>query len=81
MLALKEKMDKELAQHDAEIKELKRVIDHNRKLKEFMSKKGKVGVFHCTEGVGLAGGGWRHFNRAPSLQTKSAQRRMRRLRR
>ena len=41
MLALKEKMDKELAQHDAEIKELKRVIDHNRKLKEFMSKKGK----------------------------------------
>ena len=41
MLALKEKMDKEVAQHDAEVKELKRVIDHNRKLKEFMAKKGK----------------------------------------
>ena len=55
MLALKEKMDKELAQHDAEIKELKRVIDHNRKLKEFMSKKGKGGVSHYREGWE---GGW-----------------------
>ena len=60
MLALKEKMDKESAQHSAELKELMRVIDHNRKLKEFMAKKGKVGMFHCTEGAGLASGGWGH---------------------
>ena len=60
MLALKEKMDKESAQHSAELKELMRVIDHNRKLKEFMAKKGRVGMFHCTEGAGLAGSGWGH---------------------
>ena len=60
MLALKEKMDKESAQHSAELKELMRVIDHNRKLKEFMAKKGKVGMFQCTEGAGLASSGWGH---------------------
>ena len=59
MLALK-KMDKESAQHSAELKELMRVIDHNRKLKEFMAKKGKVGMFYCAEGVGLASSGWGH---------------------
>ena len=40
MVALKEKMDKELKQYNAEIKELIIVIEHDRKLKEFMSKKG-----------------------------------------
>jgi chromosome segregation ATPase len=39
MVALKEKMDKELKQYNAEIKELIIVIEHDRKLKEFMSKK------------------------------------------
>jgi len=39
MLALKEKADKELAQYNMELKELIRVIDHDRKLKEFMGRK------------------------------------------
>lgn len=41
MLALKEKAEKELAQYNVELKELIRVIDHDRKLKEFMSCKDK----------------------------------------
>ena len=41
MLALKEKADKELTQYNVELKELIRVIDHDRKLKEFMSCKDK----------------------------------------
>ena len=39
MLALKEKADKELSQYQMEIKELVRVIDHDRNLKAFMSRK------------------------------------------
>ena len=39
MLALKEKADKELGQYNMELKELIRVIDHDRKLKQFMSRK------------------------------------------
>lgn len=39
MLALKEKADKELGQYNMELKELIRVIDHDRKLKDFMSRK------------------------------------------
>ena len=39
MLALKEKADKELSQYNTELKEHIRVIDHNRKLKQFMSRK------------------------------------------
>ncbi|XP_069493459.1 outer dynein arm-docking complex subunit 1 [Ambystoma mexicanum] len=39
MLQLKEKTEKDLAQHTAEIKELQRIIDHDRKLKEFMNTK------------------------------------------
>ncbi|XP_065891131.1 coiled-coil domain-containing protein 63-like [Dysidea avara] len=38
-LALKEKTEKEIVQYNMELKELMRVIDHDRKLKEFMSKK------------------------------------------
>lgn len=41
MLGLKEKSDKELAQFEVELKELIRVIDHDRKLREFMSCKDK----------------------------------------
>lgn len=41
MLALKEKADKELNQFEMELKELIRVIDHDRKLREFMSCKDK----------------------------------------
>lgn len=41
MLALKEKAEKELTQYNVELKELIRVIDHDRKLKEFMSCKDK----------------------------------------
>ncbi|XP_067826290.1 coiled-coil domain-containing protein 114 [Heptranchias perlo] len=39
MLQLKEKAEKDLALHAAEMKELQRVIDHDRKLKEFMGIK------------------------------------------
>ena len=39
MLALKEKSDKDVAQHNMELKELLRIIDHDRKLKEFMGIK------------------------------------------
>uniref|UniRef100_UPI00398ED19B coiled-coil domain-containing protein 114 n=1 Tax=Pristiophorus japonicus TaxID=55135 RepID=UPI00398ED19B len=39
MLQLKEKAEKDLALHAAEVKELQRVIDHDRKLKEFMGIK------------------------------------------
>ena len=39
MLALKEKAEKELTQYNMELKELIRVIDHDRKLREFMSRK------------------------------------------
>ena len=39
MIALKEKSDKELLQYNTDLKELMRIIDHDRKLKEFMSVK------------------------------------------
>ncbi|MEE6483097.1 hypothetical protein FKM82_013432 [Ascaphus truei] len=39
MLQLKEKAEKDLSQHTAEIKELQRIIDHDRRLKEFMGTK------------------------------------------
>lgn len=39
MLQLKEKAEKDLALHAAEMKELQRVIDHDKKLKEFMAIK------------------------------------------
>ncbi|XP_065842357.1 uncharacterized protein [Oscarella lobularis] len=39
MTALKEKADKEMAQHNMEMKELMRVIEHDRKLREFMTTK------------------------------------------
>ena len=38
-MALKEKSDKDLAQYNMELKELMRIIDHDRKLKEFMGIK------------------------------------------
>ena len=41
MLALKEKADKDLLQYNMELKELIRIIDHDRKLKEFMRVKGE----------------------------------------
>lgn len=39
MLALKEKSDKDLLQYNMELKELMRIIDHDRKLREFMNIK------------------------------------------
>ncbi|XP_053547009.1 outer dynein arm-docking complex subunit 1 [Bombina bombina] len=39
MLQLREKAEKDLNQHTAEIKELQRIIDHDRRLKEFMGIK------------------------------------------
>lgn len=39
MLALKEKAEKELTHYNVELKELIRVIDHDQKLREFMSRK------------------------------------------
>ena len=41
MILLKEKADKDLQQHNAEMKELVRIIDHDRKLRDFMYMKGK----------------------------------------
>ncbi len=39
MLMLKDKADKDMQQHNAEMKELVRIIDQDRKLKEFMGIK------------------------------------------
>lgn len=39
MMALKEKADKDLSQYNTELKELMRIIEHDRKLKEFMRVK------------------------------------------
>lgn len=39
MVTMKEKNEKELAQHNSEMKELVRIIDHERKLREFMNRK------------------------------------------
>ncbi|XP_002733759.1 coiled-coil domain-containing protein 63-like [Saccoglossus kowalevskii] len=41
MILLKEKADKDMSQHNAEMKELQRIIDHDRKLREFMMIKSK----------------------------------------
>ncbi|XP_067945851.1 outer dynein arm-docking complex subunit 1-like [Watersipora subatra] len=41
MILLKERADKDLQQHNAEMKELVRILDHDRKLKEFMGIKGQ----------------------------------------
>ena len=41
MMMLKEKAEKDLQQHNAEMKELVRIIDHDRKLREFMNTKTK----------------------------------------
>ena len=41
MILLKDKADKDLQQHNAEMKELVRIIDHDRKLREFMNTKSK----------------------------------------
>ena len=41
MMALKEKAEKDLQQHNAEMKELVRIIHHDRKLREFMNTKTK----------------------------------------
>ena len=41
MIILKEKSDKDVQQHNTEMKELVRIIDHDRKLKEFMGIKGQ----------------------------------------
>ena len=41
MIILKEKADKDLQQHNAEMKELLRVIDHDRNLRDFMGIKGQ----------------------------------------
>ena len=38
---MKDKSDKELAQYAAEIKELTRVLEHERKLRGFMVAKGQ----------------------------------------
>jgi hypothetical protein len=39
MILLNEKAEKDIQQHNAEMKELVRVIDHDRKLREFMNTK------------------------------------------
>lgn len=41
MILLKEKADKDMQQHNAEMKELLRIIDHDRCLREFMGIKGQ----------------------------------------
>ena len=39
MMALKERNDKDMAQHETEMKDLQRIIKHDNKLKEFMGIK------------------------------------------
>ena len=39
MLLLKEKADRDMQAHNQEMKELQRVLDHDRKLREFMNSK------------------------------------------
>lgn len=39
-MQLREKSDKDIQQHNAEMKELMRIIDHDRKLRSFMNMKG-----------------------------------------
>ena len=39
MMALKERSDKDVAQHEIDLKDLLRVIEHDDKLKEFMGIK------------------------------------------
>lgn len=41
MTGLKERAEKELAQYNTDIKELTRVLEHDRKLKSFMAIKGQ----------------------------------------
>lgn len=41
MVLLREKSEKDIQQHNAEMKELIRIIDHDYKLREFMNTKGK----------------------------------------
>ncbi len=41
MILLKEKADKDLQQHNAEMKEHVRIIDHDKKLRDFMNTKCK----------------------------------------
>ena len=48
MVTMKEKNGKELAQHNAEMKELVRIIDHERKLREFMNRKVSVCFYSST---------------------------------
>ena len=40
MILLNDKSEKDIQQHNAEMKELIRIIDHDRKLREFMNMKG-----------------------------------------
>ena len=46
MLTLKEKSDKDLVQYGIELKELMRIIDHDRKLREFMNAKAEDRSFN-----------------------------------
>ena len=39
MIALKERSEKDIAQHESEMKDLQRVIHHDNKLKEFFNAK------------------------------------------
>ena len=41
MIILKEKADKDLQQHNAEMKELMRIVDHDKALRSFMGIKGQ----------------------------------------
>lgn len=41
MVLLKEKADKDKQQHDAEMKELVRILDHDQNLREFMTRKSR----------------------------------------
>ena len=41
MITLRDRADKDVQQHNAEMKELIRIIDHDRRLREFMNAKSK----------------------------------------
>jgi len=66
MILLKEKADKDEQQHTSEMKELCRVIDHDRKLREFMNTKGSE---RQEESQMVA---WRQRKEAMELERKKA---------
>jgi chromosome segregation ATPase len=66
MIMLNERAEKDVQQHNAEMKELIRIIDHDRKLREFMNTKSR----ECAEDPQLVK--WRARKEAMEAEKKKA---------